>query len=558
MTIRETVNTVVFDLLEFYTDKCFKEGENAEYMDVRLFDEPEKFVKGAFFNDVAHLCVYYKKTGDKRFDEAVMRLHFACDLIKNDKVRTWGKSSLLHGMCTLRASGLLGLLSEDEVSAIEEKSRYDDFLDPETVTLKGYPTNYYQVAMACAGMRELLGFENGGYCDKIKEKLFSVMQGFSDDGWMDENPPYGRFDRYTFMICAELSDTLYYINRKTPDFALNNLKNAFRLAIACANERGDGVIYGRSLSVHGDCAFLEIISTAMRLGIAEKEDIPVALAYSRAILRKTLDFWYDRDRRSFNLWLDGRTTNNYRQIHRLLEVNLDMCNHLLTTLANFEAAGYADTELDSLSIPNAHPFGNPYIVNYVNENDKVRTLYSFVNNGRLIQLPLISAGTMKQAAAYLPFPASVGELEAAPETQIPWLVPEYTTHEEGVKYLPAGFYDRIETANSEGKTVIRASGFLSELKNGGAPEKSRYRFNADYVFDNTGILMSFNSELKDARYRVIYARPYGARCYVTSDTEPTISNISDDKEFFTPHGRCTLLKEWTGNGCAVNIKITGL
>lgn len=557
MTVRDAVNNVVFDLLEFYTAKCMKEGENAEYMGVRLFDEPEKFVKGAFFNDVCHLCVHYEKTNDMRLAQAVSRLHFACSLIKNDKVRTWGKSSLLHGMCTLKAAGMLGLLEEDELSALEEKSRYDDFLDPESITLKGYPTNYFQVAMACAGMRELLGFENGGYCDKIKDKLFSVMSGFSDTGWMDENPPYGRFDRYTFMICAELSDTLYYIGRETPEFAVNNLKKAFKLAFACANENGDGVIYGRSLSVHGDCAFLEIISTALRLGIVDEKEIPTALAYSGAILKKTLDFWYDRDRKSFNLWFDGRTTNNYRQVHRLLEVNLDMCNHLLTTLSNFEAAGLADCEMGNLPV-SPYSFGNPYRVNFVSEKGKMRTLYCFVNNGRLIQLPLISAGNMKQAAAYLPFPAIVGELEAAPETQTPWLVPEYTTEEKGVKYIPSGFYDEITDSNIDGKTFICVSGFLSKIKDGTAPEKSGIRFSADYTFSGDSITISFRTELKNAKYRVLYARPYGAQCSVASDNVPEIENISDDKEYFTPHGRCTVLKKWSGNGGSVNISITGI
>ena len=234
-----------------------------------------------------------------------------------------------------------------------------------------------------------------------------------------------------------------------------------------------------------------------------------------------------------------------------------MCNHLLTTLANFEAAGYADTELGELS-ESPYRFGNPYRVNFVTEKNKMRTLYCFVNNGRLIQLPLISAGNMKQAAAYLPFPAIVGELEAAPETQIPWLVPEFTTDEGDIKYVPAGFYDQIDDTNTEGKTVVSASGFMSRLKDGSAPEKSDIRFTAEYTFSGDGITMSFKTDLKDAKYRVIYARPDGARCMVDSDTVPEIENISESKEYFTPHGRCTLLKKWSGKSSTVNLKINAL
>ncbi len=551
MTVRNLINKTVYDLLEFYTSKCLKEGEDAEYLGVKLLEEPEKFVKGAFFNACAHLCAHYSRTGDKRFCSAVKRLHFAVKLIGGDKVNTWGKTTALHGMCTLKRNCLDKLLSPEEIAVIEEKTRYDDFFDKETVTLKGAPTNYYQVAMACAGMRELLGFESDGYCDKIKEKLFSIMSGFSDTGWMDECPPYGRFDRYTTMICAELSDTLYYIDRETPEFAKINLAKASELALACANPKGDGILYGRSLSIHGDCALLEILSTALRLRMIPDEQIPAALAYSRAILEKSFNFWYDKDRHSFDIWFCGRSTNKYRQVRRLLEVNLDMCNHMLTTLANFEAAGLADAELSDKSPANPYKFGNPYKVEFSNENGKARALYCFVQNGRLVQLPLINAGNLSHYAAYLPFPVIAGELEASPEGPLPWLVPEFTL--EGEKYVPSGFYTDISDRSQNGKTVVTAKGFM--LKRGAKPEQSDIPFTATYTFSSSELKLDFSCEKDFPEYRVIYGRPYGAKCSVTSTTEPEIIDVSEQYDYFTPHGRCDIAKVWTGKGGNVTISI---
>ena len=153
--------------------------------------------------------------------------------------------------------------------------------------MKGASTNYYQVAMACAGYREVLGWGIDGECDKIKNKLLNIMQEASDEGWMDEQPPYGRFDRYTLLIPAELIDTLNSIGKELPEFALKNLKDSADLALARHNPRGDGVQYGRSLSVHGDCAFLEVLSTALRVGLIDEDMKPLALSFSGAILKKS-------------------------------------------------------------------------------------------------------------------------------------------------------------------------------------------------------------------------------------------------------------------------------
>ncbi len=554
MTIRDLIEKPIFELIEFYTKSCFDQGEGIEYLGVKLFDEPSKFVKGAFFNDCSHLCAYYKRTDDPRFDNAVERLHFAAKLIAGDHVGTWGKTSTLHGMCILKQNGLDNIITPDELAGIEEKTRYDDFLDKKTVTLKGAPTNYYQVAMACAGMREMLGFENDGYCEKLKDKLFSIMSGFSDTGWMDENPPYGRFDRYTMMICAELSDTLYYIGIDTPEFAKVNLRNACDLALACANPRGDGIIYGRSLSVHGDCGFLEIMSTAARLGMISDEQLPTAMAYSRAILEKTFDFWYDKDRHSFDLWFCGRTTNGYRQIARLMEVNLDMCNHMLTTLANFEAAGLADIDIPDTFPENPHKIGNPYKVQFSFENEKNRTLYTFVQDGKLIQLPLINPGNMSLCAAYQPFPASVKELEASPESSIPWLVPRFEI--EGQKYLPIGFYSEITDSSTNAKTVITAKGFLMKYVSR-TPEKSDIPFTAVYTFTKEKLSLEFILE-NELDYELIYGRPLRAKCSVNCNGTEELYDVSDDKAYFTPHGRCDIAKKWTGRSKHITVEITDL
>ena len=72
----------------------------------------------------------------------------------------------------------------------------------------------------------MLGWGIDGECDRIKNKLLDIMTGFSAEGWMDEQPPFGRYDRYSILISSELIDSLNAINKEVPEFAIKNLKDA--------------------------------------------------------------------------------------------------------------------------------------------------------------------------------------------------------------------------------------------------------------------------------------------------------------------------------------------
>ena len=66
-------------------------------------------------------------------------------------MKTWGKLAVLRGFCRLRDAGCLDVISEAVIETMKQKTDYGDFFDKETMSLRGYPTNYLQVAMACAG-----------------------------------------------------------------------------------------------------------------------------------------------------------------------------------------------------------------------------------------------------------------------------------------------------------------------------------------------------------------------------------------------------------------------
>ena len=557
-TTRSIINQNVYDSIEFYTAYVMEHGEEAEYLGIKLMEEPEKFVKGAYIHSAIRLYLHYNTTGDEREQSALDRVIYGIRLLENDTLKTWGKLNALRGLCALYTAGKLDIIPEDCLEILKDRTDIGDFYDRETNTLKGAATNYYQVAMACAGYRELIGWGIDGECDRIKDKLLSIMQNFSAEGWMDEQPPYGRYDRYSILISAELIDTLNSINKDVPEFAIKNLKDAYKLAVACANSAGDGVLYGRSLSVHGDCAMLELLSTAFRMGIVEEEDKEVALSYCGAILKKTFDFWYDKNRNSYNIWFDGRTTNNYRQVRRLLEVNLDMAIHMLTTFDNMEAAGCVDLQVDNPLPESPYGFNNPYKTVFADGRGEERVLYNFVENGKLYQLPLIGAGYMARNAAYLPFPVTAERIEGNPETKHPFMVP-YFADGEGNTYIPSGFYKGIADCKlGDTGTVVVAKGNMSMFNaNINTVAESNIPFTASYVFDEGKITVTYEAHTETPlTCSVLYA--YGEKgCGVTfNGTTPEETSVKDDPAYFTPHGGCIAKREYTEETNKLQIVIT--
>ena len=554
-TARKLITEGVYDNLEFFTTYAFENGEDAEYFGVELFKETGKFVKGCYINASIKLYLHYRDTSDEREAFAWEKVLFGIRLLKNDVVATWGKLNVMRGVYSLFRRGLLSMLPDDCIEILRDRTSIDDFYDREKKALIGrFPSNYYQVAMATEAFREMVGWENSGESDIIKDKLLGIMKDFSGGGWMDECPPFGRYDRYSILISSELIDSLNSIGKEIPEFALKNLSDAAKLALECANPNGDGIIYGRSLSVHGDCAFLEILATALRCGLIKDEDKQLAMSYCGAILRHTFSYWFDKNRNSYNLWFDGRTTNGYRHIQRLLDVNLDMAIHMLTTLENLEAAGCADMPTDIPLPENPHDFTNPSKTVFSDRPDEKRILYSFVQDGKLYQLPLICSALC--SAAYQPFPASVCRIEAPPETMLPFLVPRFW-NESDMFYTPVGFYTDIseEAAEVDGccGTCITAKGKMC-LFGKNRFEKSDIDFTAKYTFAGKKILMSYTADTDiQMTCRAMYA--YGKDgCKVTFNGEtPEVIPVSGDSRYFTPHGESIGAMEYTAKTNRVDI-----
>jgi len=530
-SIKKRIEGLIYPHLEKYITSVYDMGTDAVLFGIRVMDDTGgNYTRSALVHTTAMLYIHYMKNGDKRAEKTLEMLNGFINLMPGLTVKTWGKISLLRAYVALKKAGLMDKVDNTNLDIIKEQTDYSDFFDAQNLSISGYASNYIQVALAIAAMREYLGWEDKGASTVAGEFLMNVAKGGSPLGFTDEEVGRGRFDRYSFLLTSELSDSLLSVDRDIPDWARENLTLSSTIALKMANARGDGFNYGRSLSCHGDCAVAEVLSSALSRGLVGQKDVPLALAYISKIIDKTLNFWFDKEKESFNIWWDGRSTNRYRQVKRVLEVNLDMCVHLSAILENLERAGIADTEPDESVIPS--PLNWEFTRLDFAEN---RTAVFLRHGDILASVPLIGLGNKSTFAAYMPFPAICKTVESAPEAKHPFLVPEYTVSANTLR--PVEYYDEIKTEKNGERVVITAHGTLA-IYDERYTQRSDYRFTVKYTFNNEKISVSFETDAPANMATMIIgtqnstARIIPVGTYVKEPLSPV-----GDYDFMTPHGQ---------------------
>lgn len=548
MTIRTQIEEFIYPILENYTDMVYKNGDGVTFHGVKLLDDESKFTHGALVNAAATLYAYYVRTNDKRADEVLKRLHYFIKIAAENTCKTWGKVAILRGFLTLNKAGLLANIKPEYIELVKSRTDYDDFFDKSTLTLRGMATNYLHVALACAGMRERLGFENEGYSGKIIKKLIEVLENGTLNGWMDDEIPAGRFDKYSFVLTSEFADTARMAQLPLPEFIKDNIRLSAEAILFCANKKGDCVSYGRSVAAHGDTTATEVLSTAFAEGLINEDMKPYAVTYSLAVINKIISFWYDEKRMSINMWWDGRGHDIYRPIDRLLETNLDMINHLYMLLENFSYGKVADIDV-SVDLKRGKEL-ELYSIDFIEDIGKnVKKTLLLRKEDTLIMLPFVGIGNgWGIHSAYFPFPAiSGGILEAAQSARYPFFTPEYTD-KEGNKYLPVQNYTRVDVSTrAPNLYTVHAEGTLA-LRTETKLFPSEYTFAIDYVIKDDEIKATFKTELDYVNATMYLAlgrmatnESYSAFGFKNSES---IYELVDDG-LDAPHGRLKDMTKYT-------------
>ena len=552
-TIRQMLESFSHPMLEDIVSLIDRDGEQAVYGGFPALEDDTCMVRGMIIQAAAMLAAYDWKNDDPRYQDHLRQVNNFSRLLINQPLKTWGKLKLLIGLCALDDANLFSHISEEALTIYRQASDFEDFFDKEAVTLKlGLPTNYYHVAMACAAYREKLGWEKKGMADAIRDRMLGMMQSNSSEGWSDEQPPYGRFDTYSLNVPMELAAPLLATGHEIPAQIMDALMVSARAALALRNARGDGFPYGRSLCIHGDLTPIEILGLALELNLFEGKERQDAIAYLGRCIRKIKDFWYDPELGFINIWLKGRATNQYRNISRILSVNVETHLKLFDALQTAEKLGFADTVLPESDFGKTDTWACQEILFDQKENRHL-SLFLLRRQDRLFALPLISAGRHFLKAAYLPFPAMPRLLEAPPDSPIPFLVPHYILP-DGRRVVPAGFYETIQVENGTDRVVITARGNMSlsdPPRLGGNPE-AHAPYTAIYTFDGDTLSAQFDTEAEIAAVQMVYAG--NARVEVLGFDQTEALDVANE-QYHTPHGAPEKGMQWTGKNARVGYRI---
>lgn len=426
--------------------KIAEEREEITVDGVPGYNEKAQFVGGKVINLCTYVALNFAEDENER-DKMLGELSGIVDMCAGMKMETWGILNGLTGLYRLKEAGVYRrVVSRETDETLKRIMDWHTFVDEEKdYALIHKPTNYYGVAFGIARFRELMGWDPVGKSEILLEHLLNHISRYSGEyGFMDETQGEGRFDRYSLLIPAEITELVLKTGWKEPELIRNMLKESAQIILQMANQEGWGISYGRSIGAYGETAVLQILGTAVSLdGILSPEEERLAYSYSLRCIRSMILFWYDEQMQSINMWEKGRRTDGYRNKNRILGENLSLSMQVIDVIEQWRGRGYdVCQEFEETDLADRKRDGLYFTRFAKSEYD--RGLVIFRSNGHVWSLPFISGGTpYYNKDAYLPVPRENGVLEAVPDVTHGALVPCLKL-EDGTEVMPICFYRSIE------------------------------------------------------------------------------------------------------------------
>jgi len=326
-----------------------------------------------------------------------------------------------------------------------EKKEWYELLDParfydakkrEVINL---PENYLGVAARVAAMSWQMGIlKDRAFLDSVVER---AAKQFTDGAlYSDDNPPTGRYDRYSNEYARFCWDAAEIAGRKDILEKLKpSIKEQMRLWWDLVSDQGYGYNWGRS---QGLVSYLDTLEIAAFLGEhaefrpAKLEDIASVYNLAWRWVRKD----YSDETHMFTVFAFGR--GNYSYISREREWQQAGTSFGKIILANDSFIKTLERE-NLAQIPAVPKFNQT--ARFVFFEKKPNRQYGvwLVRQGNLqFDLP-ITTGTKPAIADYLPAPFGLSGFSAPVEEVYPSLVP-FLTLEDGKTYATSEGADQIE------------------------------------------------------------------------------------------------------------------
>lgn len=475
---REPMNEIVTGELLPIIDRLFdlvrSQGLETELQGVKVFapNSGDKFLPGKVAIGFSYLLLN-SSPSDPKYQTYLDGYRAIADMTIDVVNETWGIYYYTSALWKLKKAGYLDgpspAINPATLETLKAKLDWRTFVDPaNNYALKNnLPTNYYGVAFSIARLRYLLGWEDATASEALLQKMMSHYKTFSAFGFSDETDGGGRFDRYSILLIGEIMQRLIETDMQVSaeDEAL--LKGWLRQSVDVIklrlNPAGNGVDYGRSLSAYADTAFCEVLSAAEHLNVLTDEEKDVAYAFATRVAAKYVEFWYEAQWGSLNMWEKGRRTDSYRGKARILGENLSLSHQLIYTNNLWKASGFAQKK----------PMATPQFVKYLETLPSStltrfagfdgqpatydRGLVTYRDGLRVISLPVVNgAATYHRTNPYFAIPHSYNMLSGVADTQWPQLQPKFTFENAGTPQalIPASYQKNLQTqASADGKLL---------------------------------------------------------------------------------------------------------
>lgn len=452
ITMRQIIQEKLRPIMESLFKRVSEGGLDLKMDGTPVYNERAQFVGGKVMNQTSYTALEFLKT-----EESLNQLGDIIRMVSDMPMETWGILNGISGLYRLKKAGLLErVVDEETLEKLKKSMDWRTFVDIDNhYALIHKPTNYYGVAFGIARHRELLGWEPEGHSAHLLNRLVEHIDRYSGDlCFMDETPGEGRFDRYSILVPSELASQLLATGWEVPEKIQKMLAKSAHIFLQLANEEGLGFAYGRSIGAYGDTAALEVLSAAARLdGIMTGEEMEIAYGYSMKLLEHMVDFWYDKEMDSINMWEKGRKTDNYRNKNRILGENLALCMQMVNSFEHWEKAGYGDHEICGDYSRRLAEL-NPYMYVPFAEGEHERGLAIVRDGGNIWSLPLINGGQKYyDKDPYMPVPFQNLVLQGVPEYHHGQLIPQLWM-ENGEVLMPISYMTDIVPQVGEDSMTI--------------------------------------------------------------------------------------------------------
>jgi hypothetical protein len=439
--------------LDWFFQKLVKERDGIRMDGVAPFDSHDKFLPGKIAAGLADLLLH-APAGDAKLPGMLRDYGDIADLTVGMDNETWGIYYYIGALYRLKQAGLLErAVRPDTLEKLRVRLDWRTFVRQPGHELIDLPTNYYGVAFSIARLRMLMGWEDARGADVLLDKMLKHYAAYSGAyGFSDETDGQGRFDRYSILLAAEICERFIETGLEVTPELKALLRKSADVALAAANADGSGFTMGRSLGPYGETAMLEILSTAAYLGVLTPDEKEYAYAYSARIAGRYMDFWYDPQLHSVDMWGKGRRTDTYRGKHRILGENFSLLHQLIAADAMWNRAGMKGAvpraDLDAW-LARTRP---RFRLTRFAQGGYDRALAIYRDGGHVFSLSMINGGPGQHAnSPYYPLPFAHGIVAGIADSGAaqPQLLPKFTLA-DGSELLATAFIQDIRTREDGG------------------------------------------------------------------------------------------------------------